>query len=450
MAFWNKRRQPVDGTIDGLIKIRGGLRRYLNENVRVDTRPEQPRSWAPRGLGRFMAGSVSASPWEGTFSFTGRNRAEFYRWLRDKIPIINAGVWAWVRLCSTSLSRIIESSAAEKGKTIELLASLDQRILEMPYGRGSGFAKLTEAYFLELFTVGKFAGELILSEDEKSIDHFRYVDPYRIGWEHTDDGWIPVEQSADGETKQRLSPKHFFYGTIGTDLVNPLGSEPLAAIPFVAEVEQLMLEDMARSSHNAGTPRLQVKVNRPDRYNWEGDIEYSDRANRYFRDVVSEFQNLEPDDNIFTWSDVEVTVVGRSGIAHQWRLGREQVIEDVITGLHLFPWVLGRTHSTTRNWVQSQYDFLMEMVSSHQKSGTDLVDWICNLELELQGSKSRVTHAFSRHANPFRTEKARAEKIELENIDFKVMHGYISKDQGAKEMNYSKAFKPEVENESPQ
>ena len=76
------------------------------------------------------------------------------------------------------------------------------------------------------------------------------------------------------------------------------------------------------------------------------------------------------DDNVFTWDDVEVTVIG--GDEHRssvWRFNREQVIEDVITGLRLYPWVLGRSHGTTKNWVEAQFNLLMQIVDSVQKSG---------------------------------------------------------------------------------
>ena len=204
---------------------------------------------------------------------------------------------------------------------------------------------------------------------------------------------------------------------------------------------------MARSSHNAGTPRLQIKIERPERFNWETDIEYSDRANNYFGDIVGEFRHLEPDDNIFTWSDVEVAVVGSNGLNQNWRLSREQVIEDVITGLKLFPWILGRSHKTAKNWVQIQFDLLMEIVAAHQKSGADLINWLCNLELELQGVKAVVSHDFEDHPDPFRIERARAVQLEFENVDKLVRRGYISKDQGAQELGLPEAYRKEDKSE---
>ncbi len=469
--------------MEGLIKVRGG--KPASIGVELNGRRRHPRRVNPvirhprriRPVRRSArstrpdwtligAGSV-ASTWPVDFYWSGWNRGEFYRWMRDTIPVISAGVWAWVRLCTTQVIREVDGSASERERATRILSELDRRILEMPYGRGSGLTKLTEAYFLELFTTGRFAGEAVLTEDAGSIDHFRFIDPYRVTWIHTEKGWTPyidddeirlsdsgARQRLNGERREpsaesqvpiaeslEVNPEHFFYGTLGTDLTNPAGIEPLASIPFVAEIEQLMLEDMARSSHNAGTPRLQIKVNRPERFSWEGDREYTSRANSYFQDVVKEFQNLEPDENIFTWGDVEVAVIGGEGLKWGWRLNREQVIEDVITGLKLYPWVLGRTQKATHQWVQSQFDLLMQMVEAHRKSGADLADWLCNLELGLHKVEARVRHRFVSLPDPFRLERARGERVEIENIDLKVRRGYISKDQGARKLGYTEAFR---------
>ena len=443
MAFWKKKRHTTDSALDGLIKVRGA--KQLSDNAKYVERPRRrirraQRVWEPRGLGRGMQGAYG-SDWSKAFDYSRSAQGDFYRWLRDSIPIISAGVWAWVRLCATRQTQVIEGTSSEIRRAKEILARLDARLLEHPYGRGSGISKLTEAYFLEIFTTGRFAGEVILTHDNNCIDHFHYIDPYRVSWQHEEKkGWVPYV-SADEGGVARLDPERFFYGTLGTDLSNPFGVEPLASIPFVAEVEQLMLEDMARSSHNAGTPRLQIKIGRPERFSWEGDSEYTDRANKYFQDMVNEFQNLEPDQNVFTWGDVEVTMVGGGGHNWNWRLNREQVIEDVITSLKLFPWVLGRTHRSTQNWVQSQFDLLMQMVAVHQKSGCDLIDWICNMELEMQGVKARVRHRFADHPDPFELERVRADKLSIENTDMKVTRGYVSKDDGARELGYQQAIR---------
>lgn len=435
MAFWNRKKRPAR-EIDQSVLVRGRKGLAVGGDVWRQEHNRRPRRlWEPRALGRVVGGPLAGV--QSSFAYSGGNRGDFYRWMRDSIPIISAGVWAWVRLCATPTTTIVSGSAAERLRAETALKRLDRRILEAPYGRGSGFEKLTEASFLELFTTGRFAGEAVLAEDCRSIDHFRFLDPHRVGWDHTPDGWRPyfLSPESDGtkeEAVEKPNPKTFFYATLGTDLNNPGGVEPLASIPFVTEIEELMLEDMARSAHNAGVPRLQVKVGRPERFSWEGDVEYADRANRFFEQLVSQFGRLEPDDNIFTWSDVEVAIVGGSGRQWEWRLNRDQVVEDVITGLKLYPWVLGRTHKTTQNWVQSQFDLLMQMVASHQKSGADLIQWLANLELELQGIDATVEHLFGKHPDPFRLDRAQAEKLEFENIDAKVQRGYISHEEAVR------------------
>ncbi len=440
--FKSKKSERREFTsFDDLIKVRGdGRARNLNSAEQVDTRTTRHRNFVPRGINREMAGAYGSGHSGGNFSYDGKNRGDFYRWLREKIPMLQTGISVWVSLCATRMKQIVKGSFLNRERALQLLFNLDNRILEIPFGRGSGLQKLTRAYFLELFTVGKFAGEAVLSTDEKSIDHFRYIDPYLVSWEHTDKGWVPLVYNEETSHREEINPEYFFYGCLSTDLTNPLGCEPLASIPFVVEVEQLMLEDMARSSHNTGHPRMQVKITRPEQFNWEEEADYANRVNSYFNGIVTEFKHLEPDDNIFSWSDVEVTVIGQNGSGQNWRLGREQVIEDVITGLKLFPWVLGRSHKTTQNWVQSQFDLLMEMVASYQNMGSDLVDWLCNLELKLQGVDANVYHLFDDHPDPFRKEKVLSRKVELENINFKVEKGYISKDEGAQEMGYEKAF----------
>lgn len=439
MPFWNRKRED---TIDRQVLVKGGrkLAKYAND---FDFRPRSSRPLPlDRGGTRVSGGPVS----NRMLSFSG-NSGDFYRWMRDSIPIISAGVWAWVRLCATETSLHLFGSGSERLRAESILAALDQRILESPYGRGSGLTRLVEACFLELFTVGKFAGEAILSDDRRSIDHFRFIDPYRVGWEHTESGWTPFLADENGKPGEviRLDPRTFFYSTLGTDVTNPAGIEPLAAIPFVTEVAEVMLDDMARSSHNAGTPRLQVKIGRPERFSWEGDQDYTDRANRFFEQVVSQFDHLEPDDNVFTWNDVELTVVGGSGKQWEWRLNRDQVVEDVITGLKLYPWVLGRTQKTTTNWVQTQFDLLMQMVAGHQRSGAGLLDWLCNLELELQGVKATARNSFSTHPDPFRLERAKAAAIEFDNLDRQVERGYITKDDAARRLGLPQAARKDAD-----
>ncbi|TKJ41078.1 hypothetical protein CEE37_05270 [candidate division LCP-89 bacterium B3_LCP] len=380
-----------------------------------------------------VARGVTAARTWGLYNYVPSGRASLYCYLRDTIPIVSAAVWAWVRLCSTPQSVEITGSEPEISRAQGILDDLDSRILENPYQRAKGVNRLTEAMFLDLFTLGRFCGELVLQPDGSGIDYFQTLDPFKVQWERSGK-WRATYEEEDGSVR-KLNPERTFYTTLGMDSTNPAGIEPLATVPFILEIEQKLLEDMARSSHNAGTPRLQVKITPPQAFENENEEEYLSRINGYFDQTVDQFQSLEADQNLFTWSDVEVTVVGgEKGRSFTWKVNREQILEDVITALKLFPWVLGRSHGTTQNWVSAQYNLLMQEVDSIQASATSLADWLRSTELKLRGCKAKAKHVFAPNQDPFQLERAQADETRFGTIDGMVEKGYITKDEGKRRL----------------
>jgi hypothetical protein len=394
-------------------------------------RPDAPRS---------VTGNLFSATLDGNeFVWTGTNRSEFYRYLRDHVPIISSAVWAWVHLCATPQSYSLAGSEDEKRNAEKILEEMDKRMLENPLVRRSGLAHLTEQFFLELFTTGRFCGEIIPLPDGKGIDYFHTIDADLVQWER-DGRWKAFLEDDKGK-KIYLNPQRFFFASLGSDVSNPRGIDPLASIPFVAQIQEAMLTDMARSARVAGTPRLQIKVKPPKAFQHETDKEYQSRANRYFDDTVSQFRQLDPDDNIFTWDDVEILMIGGdSNRNFTWRLNREQVIEDVITGLRLYPWVVGRSHGTTKNWVEAQFNLLMQIVDSVQNLGASLGNFLRNTELAMQGNLCKSEHMFEPNQDPFQLTRMQARNIEFDTVDKKVKRGYISKDDGARELGYAKAY----------
>ena len=89
------------------------------------------------------------------FLFTGSNRADFYRYLRDRLPLVSAGVWAWVHLCAMSLERRITGPKYAVKEAARILERMEMRL--EPYPGRRACDRLTEALFLELFTLGRCA-----------------------------------------------------------------------------------------------------------------------------------------------------------------------------------------------------------------------------------------------------------------------------------------------------
>ncbi len=383
-------------------------------------------NWAPRGT-------------EGGFIYTGTNRADFYRFLRDSIPIVSAAIWTWKNLCATPQTYILDGSESETAQARKILKALEKRIHPNRFLRGKGVNRLSEDFFLELFTTGAYAGVIVPFADGSGIDYFHQIDASKIFWEG--EGRLkPYIEDARGD-KIYLPRDTFFFSALGADIRNPGGIEPLASIPFVVAVEQLMLEDMARSSHNAGNPRIHVKIAPPPRFESEGDSEYVERVNSYFDETVNQFTRLEPDENLFTWSDVEVKIVGAEpGRNYIWKINREQVVEDVITGLKLFPWALGRSHGTTKNWVQAQFNILMQIVDAIQEAGAAFADWLRTTELRMKDNLALPKHRFAPNQDPFLLERRQAQQVHFKTVHSMFQEGYLTKEQAMQELS----LKPHV------
>ena len=110
----------------------------------------------------FFSGSDRSNfpgPLESSFVYSGGNRADFYRFLRDRLPIVSAGIWSWVHLCSTPLERKITGAKYAMRDAEKILDALEQRLL--PYPGRLALDRLTEALFWDLFTLGRCAAEVV-------------------------------------------------------------------------------------------------------------------------------------------------------------------------------------------------------------------------------------------------------------------------------------------------
>ena len=374
--------------------------------------------------------------------YTYESRSGLYRYLRDRVPVVSSAIWNWVRLCNTPGKYQLVGTDSSRREAEQVLTDLFTRVSTVVGLKRTGLGSLLELFFQEVFTNGNFSGRLIPLPSGGGIDYFEDLDTSKIHWDKRG-RWIPYLKNED--RKISLDGGLFFHYGLGADRYHPEGVSFLASVEFVTEIEQRMVEDMARSGHNAGNPHLHIKITPPERFDNENDAQYVKRAGKYFDDTVKMFEQIDPDDNLFSWSDIEITVAGGGrAMPYSWRVNREQVIEDVITGMKLFPWVVGRSHGTTKNWVQAQFNLLMQVVDSIQEEGKALAEWILNTELRLRGIPVRASYVFSPNQDPYQVEREKAAALRFDTVDKKVRKGYISKEVGAKELGYNEVYKKKI------
>ena len=365
-------------------------------------------------------------------------RIRLYRFLRDNIPVLNCAVWTWTRICASPGYPELKGSDNPKvlENAFEVLANLDRRIYQHSFQKFGGTDALLMQFFGSLFTDGAVCGELVLTPSRDKLDKFYFIDPATIRFKLKDETSWELYQEMDG-VLIKLNPASTFYLGLDPDPDDPRGKSILGSVPFVARVEQRLLEDMQKTMHNAGYHRLHVTIKPPERFSGEADETYLSRANKYFEDTVEMMKGLAPEDNPITWNDVKIEYIGPGGhvaSSNYWYINHKALVEDICAGVHLDPFVLGYSYGPTRGWAQFKYELILRNVVSIQRLAKRFMEWIRNIELALQGIPLECVHHFDNRKFFGMLEQREAEKIHLENIIRKKEAGFISEDQAKREI----------------
>ena len=331
-------------------------------------------------------------------------------------------------------------SDAENARAKGLISELDRRISPFKFSRTGGMDQLVDTMYKYLFTWGRFSGELLVPPDGSRVEGFRLIDPFTVSFKND---LTPLLRERGG-LYRIPNPNTFYYYGFGMTLDNPYGECMLEAAKSLIAIADEMLQDMRFSSANAGVPRLHVKVTQPQILPNESSQNYVDRCNKYFDETVSELSEVGPYDNFYSWADIEISVAGGQQVGgFIWKINRQVIDEEITAAFHLFPWVLAKSSSTTKNWVASQFDLLMSQVDSVQKEAKRFAEWIRNTDLALNGLPHvHCTHTFSRQRDPAARELALAEETKIRNAMSKEKQGYISHDDAARELGYDAAYAP--------
>jgi hypothetical protein len=368
---------------------------------------------------------------------TDSARRRLYRFLRDNVPVLNAVVWTWVRLCAADFEfRIEGESSPDDEKAIrKILDGLDSRIFQNGLMKRGGFRELLLQFFESLFTDGAVCGELRLTPSQRQVESFMLADMLSISVER--DGDTQRLYQLVAERKVPLNEQSIFYYGLGTQPGSVVGRSLLQAIPFVARVEQTLVSDMHRSMRSSGYHRIHVQLTPPERRADETEADYFSRANSYFDDTVAMMRDFGPDKNPVTWNDVKIEYIGpssKTSASSGWYLNHKAMIEDICAGANLAPFMLGYAYGATHNWAEFKYELVQRQVATVQQAAASLLNWIANVELALAGISAEVRVRFDNRVSIGIADRAQAEQVMLENIITKLDNKLITHDDALREL----------------
>ncbi len=356
-------------------------------------------------------------------------RLQLYRFLRDNIPILKAVVWTWTRLAAAPHRfEFTDGPVSRQKQARRVLDNLDRRIYPHPTVRYGGFDALLIQFFNSLFTDGGVAGELIVSPSKNYVDKFYFIDTATIDFDPTPEGGWRIMQKID-EKKIPLTTDSVFYYPLDADVDSPHGKSLIGAVGFVSRIEQELVADMRKAMRNAGYHRLHVKIHPPGKNPAESDDDYADRANDYFDNTVTMMRDFDVDENPVTWDDVEISYVGPSAqvsSSTNWYVNHKAMIEDIIAGCHLAPFMLGYSYGATQNWAQFKYEMVQRQVYSLQKVASNFLSWIANIELALNGIDLTCRHVFDNRLNFGLIDKLEAAKLRTDILVTQIDNGLLT------------------------
>lgn len=311
---------------------------------------------------------------------------QVYRFLRDAIPDISDAIWTWKRLCQTGYDIEIRhaSSDVANRRAQRLLRELDRRV----NSGDRGMDGLLDVFLGSLFTYGAAALEIVLSQSRETIHDVVPVDVWTVRFRR-ENGVLRPYQVHDGE-EIPLPPDRFIYVGMDRDGTNPYGRSMLRAIPFVVKIQQRLLEDMAKATHNAGWSKLHVSYTPDERQRGESPDAYERRIGGNFETLRAKLSGLGTDQNLVTYDNVRVAVVQGNQGAQVFYENHKAIEEQVITGMHLMPILLGRNYGTTETYGTAQFEIINRQVEAVNRSVKRILERLYNFELALMWGEAEA------------------------------------------------------------
>jgi hypothetical protein len=334
-----------------------------------------------------------------------------YRYLRDNIPDISDAVWTWKRLCQTGFDVEIESASSDQAaaRAKRLIAALDARM----NSGDRGVEGLLDIFYTSLFTYGAAALEIVLTRNREQIWDVVPVDVWTIRFRR-EGGALQAYQMQDGVAVP-LPMDRFIYVGLDRDGTNPYGRSMLRALPFVVKIQQRLLEDMAKATHNAGWSKLHVQYTGDERQRGESVEAYRERMSAGLRNLSEGLGGLQTDQNLVTFDNVNVSLLRGDQQARGFYENHKAVEEQVITGMHLMPILLGRNYGTTETYGTAQFEIISRQVNAVNRSVQKILERLYNFELALMWGQATAKVKMRENRTVDVLREAQARQVEIEN-----------------------------------
>lgn len=442
MAFLDRFFKKTNENIRNVVSqsVNNAIRALPRDGKQTKARWEEQWFWYEQGLIKRK-------------DYRTREVMENLKVIRDLNPDASLAIWNFLRLANSghTLEAVTPQGRPEKQAT-DLLNSYAPRVGKL---YGGGLDQLINVLLLTAFTQGAIALEVELAEDLSDIVDFHAVDPSSLDFvRNKETNEIELVQIQwDGQYKV-LNKETVFYFPIDPDISDPHGRSPILPILQVIFFQIQVLKDLQKVIHHQGYDRFDISIveeaimeNLPDHIKNSSPEEVQRYVTSYIEDVQKQMSELEPDDDFYHTSSIEIKSVGaQKNVSLQAQGVIDIINQQVVSALKQLPILLGRNEGSTETHGTVQWQIYVAGINSIQRALKRILEKAYNVVLQVNGKQRSARITFNELRVTDRQQEAQAEKTETETKILQRKEGWISNDEAAMEMvGHNAVAEPEVQ-----
>jgi len=137
-------------------------------------------------------------------------------------------------------------------------------------------------------------------------------------------------------------------------------------------------------------------------------------------------KSTDIDQNLITLDNVSVEVLAGNQRNQVFYENHKAVEEQVITGMHMMPVLLGRNYGSTETYGTAQFEVVNRQVQTVNRQVADMLTRIYSLELALSGINARVRVSLEGNRTVDVLRAAQTRRVEIDTTLRLLEQGLIS------------------------
>lgn len=305
--------------------------------------------------------------------------ADFYEFLREAIPVIDA---AFGRLVSLDGHVIVKGDS--DSHVDEIQDWIDNvAVNDIQKGMQAFHQNLSN----EAFEQGFGMGEYVTDKKRTDIIGLRVADSKFIKFKRTAAG-LDIYQKANDDLDYRfLNPANLMYFSINNENQNPYGTPLMRSCEFVAKILATIQNSLLNVWERFGDPSFSIIYKTSKREGVDLAARRQTIETEFNTAIKAKREGKSADfvRAIDTNSDIEIKIIGADNQELELEVPARHVLEQIIAKTGLPPWMLGMHWSTSERLSNAEAEMLLADVATRQSAKMPLFTNLVKTMLVLRG-----------------------------------------------------------------